>query len=337
MTKSNTTLTVKLAAICVSMLLLSINDSFSQNYNGGFDETFFGRQASARAEAMGRGMSAVTGDALSFYYNPAGTAATKGLNLFGSFAEPYYYLEDAKYNYFGASYSIKKYGTAGLSRDYFDFGYEYEIILTDEYGNYVGTENFDPEITGYRLNYSIEAVKDLFVGANLNLIQYDLYEGGGNYQVGQERGAGNSDAFYLDLGAIKTFPIDKKNLHHKFNLGTSITNVNFAELSDGDESQGDPIPVIFRIGAAYDLTVEDKSISTKLMPYKLLVNLEYEDLFNSAYFGGFHAGLEFTLFEILSLRGGYYTRKNAEAVRDTTVAYYNKLKYIEFDVSEFTY
>lgn len=316
----------------IVLLTGAFTEALSQTYNGALSEFFLGRQASARAESMGRGMSAVTGDALSFYYNPAGTASTKGLNLFGSFAQPYYYLEDAKYNFFGASYSIEKYGTAGLSRDYFDYGYENGIIITDEFGNYVRTDNFDPDITGYRLNYSIEAVKDLFVGANLNLLQLNLSDE--TFTVGQEQGSGSSDVFYLDLGVIRTFSKDKKNFHHKFNLGTSVTNVNFAEYSFVDGDQGDPIPVVFRIGGSYDLAVENKSLSAKLMPYKLLVNIEYEDLLNSAYYGGFHTGLEFTLFEILSLRGGYYTRKNAETVWDTTT---NRLKFTEFDVSEFTY
>ena len=281
------------------------SETFSQNYNGVFPEFFLGRQPSARAEAMGRGLSAVTGDPLSYYYNPAGMASLKGLNLSGSFASPYYFYEEAKYNFFSASYKIDKYGTIGLSRDYFDYGYDNEFVITDEYGNVIGTETYDPELTCYRLTLSSEVIKDLFVGANLNFLH-----SGGNREltVGNEIGGGNNDVFYFDLGAIKSFNIESKKLDHKFNIGTSLMNATFAEYSFSDADQGDPLPVIFRIGAAYNLSVDDKNISKKLKSYNVVANIEYEDLFNSKYYSGFHGGLEFTFLEIVALRAGYYTQ-----------------------------
>ena len=81
---------------------------------------------------MGRSLASVPGDALSYYYNPAGMASLEGLNLSRSFAGPYYLLDTAKYNYFSASYKIKKYGTVGFSRDYFTYGYD--VIVTDSMG-----------------------------------------------------------------------------------------------------------------------------------------------------------------------------------------------------------
>ena len=85
-------------------------------------------------------------------------------------------------------------------------------------------------------------------------------------------------------------------------------NATFAEYSFSDADQGDPLPVIFRIGAAYNLSVDDKNISKKLKSYNVVANIEYEDLFNSKYYSGFHGGLEFTFLEIVALRAGYYTQ-----------------------------
>lgn len=311
------------------------SETFSQNYNGVFPEFFLGRQPSARAEAMGRGLSAVTGDALSYYYNPAGTASLKGLNVSGSFASPYYFYEEAKYNFFSASYKIDKYGTIGLSRDYFDYGFDNEFVITDEYGNVIGTETYDPELTGYRLTLSSEVIKDLYVGANLNL----LHSGGKpELTVGNETGGGNNDVFYFDLGAIKSFNIESKKLDHKFNIGTSLMNATFAEYSSVDEDQGDPLPVIFRIGAAYNLSVDDKNISPKLNSYNFVANLEYEDLLNSKYYSGFRGGVEFTFLEIISLRAGYFAIENRSysTVLDTAG---NVISYqqVGFNSNEFTY
>lgn len=292
-------------------------DSYSQTYNGTFQELFFGWQPGARAEAMGRSFASVPGDALSYYYNPAGMASLEGLNLSGSFAGPFYTLDTAKYNYFSASYKIKKYGTVGFSRDYFTFGND--GIITDEFGNIIGM--YEPHVTNYRLTLSSEVIKDLLVGVNLNLLQGRY---GSDISVGNERSS-NSDVFYIDLGVLKLFNIQSKKFNHKFNIGSSLINLNSAEYRT-DASQGDRLPVIFRLSASYDLSVNDKSIIKKLNSYNVLVNAEYEDLLNSKYYGGFHSGLEFTFLEMLSLRGGYYTSE----ITDNCANCKDKL-------SEFTY
>lgn len=292
-------------------------DSFSQTYSGTLQELFFGWQPSARAEAMGRSFASVPDDALSYYYNPAGLASLEGLNISGSFAGPYYLLDTAKYNYFSASYKIKKYGTVGFSRDYFTYGYD--VIVTDEFGNITG--KYEPYVTNYRLTLSSEVIKDLLIGVNLNLLQGRY---GSEVSVGNER-SNNSDVFYIDLGVLKSFNIQSGKLNHKFNIGTSLINLNSASYGN-EASQGDKLPVILRLGASYDLSVNDKSIIKKLNSYNVLVNAEYEDLLNSKYYGGFHSGLEFTFLELLSLRGGYYTME----IDDNCINCKDKL-------SEFTY
>lgn len=312
--------------MCIALLAFYASDSMSQTYKGTFQQLYFGRQPSARAEAMGRGLSAVTGDAHSYYYNPAGLAEARGLNVTGCYAQPYYALDKAKYNFFSASYNFGKYGTAGLSRDYFDYGIDYEIVITDEFGNYLGTEKYDPDLTNYRLTYSAEVIEGLYAGTNLNLLH--VYTGSeNNLTVGNEQGTGGSkDIFYFDLGVIKSFDLKSKGMNHKVNIGTSLINVNFAEYSTVDAAQADPLPVIFRLGAAYDLSLDDRSISSKLKSYNILVNLEYEDLFNSKYYSSIRGGLEFMFLEIISVRAGYYAWKNVTDFQRK-----------EFSTNEFTY
>jgi hypothetical protein len=333
----------KIITILAAILINSVYyDAFSQTYNGAFYEMFFGRQPGARAEGMGRGMASVTGDATSYFYNPAGTGSLKGLNLNAGFGGPYYSLRNYKldsayYDYFGASYNYKKYGTIGFSYDYFSYGFNYKINRTDEYGNIIGTYTYDPEIAIYRLTYSLEVIKDLFVGTNLNLLHPDLIQQQGT-SVGNETSYEDKDVFYFDLGAIKSFNINSGKLNHNINIGSSLINLNSAEYSIGDASQAEKLPVIFRLGAAYDLSADDRSIVSNLKSYNFLVNAEYEDLFNSAYFGGFHGGIEFTFLEILSLRAGYYSQNAAErfAITDTNGVVTGQV-YEEKTVNEFTY
>ncbi len=302
----------------VLLMLFNSRDSYSQNYKGTLSELFFGRQPSARADAMGRGFVSVNGDAFSYFYNPAGMASLNGLSLTGTFTGKYYLLDSSKYNFFSASYKIKDYGTIGFSRDYFTYGED--VVTTDEFGNITG--RYEPYVTNYRLTLSSEVIKDLFVGVNLNLLKNNT---GSELSVGNERGS-NGDAFYFDLGVIKSFNIKSGKLNHLLNAGSSLINVNSASSPSADASQNDKLPVIFRIGASYDLSIDDKNIISKLNSYDFLLNLEYMDLFNSKYFGGFHTGLEFTFLEILSARGGYYTQKITEECSNC-----------KDNISEFTY
>lgn len=308
----------------LSVLIFSCisSESFPQTYNGTFQESFFGRQPSARAEAMGKGLASVTGDPVSYFYNPAGMASLEGLNLNVNFAGPYYFLYDAGFNYYGASYKIKNYGDVGFSVDYFNYGYD--VVRTDEFGNYISS--YEPKITNYRLTLSSEVIKELFVGINFNLMDPNLSPD--EFTVGNEKGGGNSSVFYMDLGMIKSFILESKGMKHKFNLGSSLINLTSSSYSSVDADQGDKLPVIFRIGAAYDLSLNDNSIVSKLKSYNFLLNLEYEDLFNSGYYGGFHSGLEFTFLEILSLRGGYYSM----SLNDHGISSSN-----ESSIDEFTY
>jgi len=324
--------------LAVIIYFVTYSDARSQTYNGAFYEMFFGIEPSARAEGMGKHLSALPGDPLSYYYNPAGMASLKGLNLNAAFAGPYYTkfdykLNDSRYDYFGAFYNVKKYGTTGLSMDYFNFGDDEERIITDDFGN-IRTVKYDPDITNYRLTLSSEVIKDLFVGVNFNLLHpdFDLPD----YSVAGEKWS-NEDVFYFDLGVIKSFNINSKKLDQKVSLGTSLINAFSAEYnSSPDADYSGKLPVIFRFGASYDLSLNDRSISPKLKSYNFLVDGEYEDLFNSKYYGGFHAGFEFTFLEILSLRAGFYSQENVTRFFDTTISYL-AVNYSENMINEFTY
>ena len=330
-----------LLTLAIIILPAGFFEASAQTYDGAFYEFFFGRQPGAKAEAMGKGMASVTGDAASYYYNPAGMGALQGLNLGAAFAGPYYStgnykFGNSKYNFYNASYNIKKYGTAGFSIDYFTYGLKQEYVITGENGEKTGTGTYDPDITNYRITLSSEVIKGLFAGVNLNYLHPDLFTD--EFSVGNEKSGGNEDVFYFDLGVIKAFEIKSKKLNQRINLGSSLINVNSAEYTVTDASQGDKLPVIFRIGAAYDLTIEDRNIISKLNSYKFLVNLEYDDLFNSKYFGGFNSGIEFTFLEMLSLRAGYYTQDFARKyVIIDSVGNATGINYSQKTLSEFTY
>src|ERR1700752_4350542 len=83
---------------------------FGQYKSGFLTENFFGRLPSARAEAMGQSYTSIDGDLSSIYFNPAGIATIKGLELNGSYTPPTFYLASGGFtSFFAAGCRINKY------------------------------------------------------------------------------------------------------------------------------------------------------------------------------------------------------------------------------------
>ena len=119
--------TFKLAVFVIIILFPAI--SFGQYDNSSFREMFFGRLPNARAEAMGKAYASIDGDISTVFFNPAGTATIKGLEVNASFASPYYLLPELKFNYFGLAYHFNKYLTIVLSRNQNNYGMMYLILI----------------------------------------------------------------------------------------------------------------------------------------------------------------------------------------------------------------
>ncbi len=267
--------------------------SFGQYEYGFLQELYFGRQPSARAEALGKGYSSIDGDLTTIFYNPAGTSTLKGAEINTSFASPCYSLEKAKYNFISAGYNINKYLTIGISRNHFTFGQE--VNLSDSAGNPIVTGH-TPTNSINSLNISSQPIKNLLIGLNANYLIWKPIDESAN-------------SFYFDFGVIKKFEFGQKlTTNHVLNLGVSITNLNFAKIKldfNGNEFKKD-LPVITRYGINYQFYLNKKWISDTLNTFRFLVQGDYQLLLNSDYNNGFHSGLELMFFEILSARIGYY-------------------------------
>ena len=84
-----------------------------QNYNYAF---FYGRQPSAKAEALGRTLVASEDNAFTVFYNPAGLTLIKCLHVGFSYASPFYLADKANYNFLGVAYNTGRYGTISFNR-----------------------------------------------------------------------------------------------------------------------------------------------------------------------------------------------------------------------------
>ncbi|MBK9636863.1 MAG: PorV/PorQ family protein [Bacteroidetes bacterium] len=276
----------------IILLLLLPSYSFGQYGYGFLKEHFFGRQNSARAEAMGKSYTSIDGDLATAYFNPAGVATIQDLEISGSLASPYYLLKKAKYDYIGIGFKFKDYLTIGLNRKHFNFGEDFHV--TDNTGNplMIG-ESFE---SNYCLTLASQPIKNLFIGLNSNYFEWQIVDI-------------NANTLYWDLGIIKKFNLaQKETIKQSINLGTSLVNINGAkiEINEFGNKYRSRLPMILRIGANYQIHLQQKILIDTLNSFTVLIQGEYQDVVNSKYESAIRSGIEFMLLEILSLRAGYY-------------------------------
>ncbi len=292
---------MKRLTLCLLTLLPSI--VWGQYQSNFLHESFFGRLPSARAEAMGRAYTSIDGDLTSVFFNPAGIASIKGIELDGSYASPYYVLNNASYSFLSLGCRFDDLLTVALSRNVFHFGQE--VRYTDAVGNSLGI--YTPQNTNYTLSLASQPVKNLLIGLNANYFKWTppMTE---------------ATALYLDLGAIKRIAIKRnKEEAHDVSIGASITNLNFAKTKmvlSGKTSE-EHLPVITRYGANYQLTMHKHVLIDTLNTFTFMLQGEYKKLLNSPYLSGIHLGAEITFLEFLSARLGYYEEKQYDYNKPT--------------------
>lgn len=281
-----------------ALIVLSITQvSLSQRvYIETFSEFFYGRQPSARAEALGRSYVAIDNDLSSTFYNPAGIAALEGISISGSYARPYYYLlEDAYYNYFAAAYTFPKYGVIAVSRFY--FSYNYEFVRYSSPDIVIGKTN--PDMSLYSVSIASGILKVINIGVNANLFQYNSHYSG--IQNDQRKNTINS--YTIDIGLVKNVSINlSENVSSQLKLGSSLYNITTAKFDFYY------LPVSLRLGAAYSIVYENQVVFPTMKTIQLTLVAEYQNLLNSKYRTTLSSGLELSCLEILSARIGYYSQ-----------------------------
>jgi len=241
---------------------------------------------------LGRSCVSVDGDLTTSYFNPAGVATIKGLEIDGSYASPYYLLKKAKYDFISVGYKIKDYLSIGLNRNHFSFGEK--IYYANPNGSSLGS--YDAYESNYCLTIASQPVKNLFFGLNTNYFIWNPLDK-------------KSATVHWDLGVIKKFQfLQKATSGQSVNLGASIVNFNYGKITldyNGSKSKND-LPVIARLGANYQFNLDKHLLIDTLSTLKFLIQGEYQDVLNCKYESAIRTGGEIMLLEILSIRAGYY-------------------------------
>lgn len=280
-------------ALVIGFLLILSNCFFSQNYTGTNRELFFGRQSSAKIEAMGQASTAVTGDLNSVYFNPAGISNLKGVQIYNNISRGYHNFDSSFFNCFGIGSKLGDKVVLAYTLQSF----KRNVTFIDGNGKYT---EFDikPDLI-HKVACSYKPFKTLAIGIAVNLIDPEEYSIGNNK---------HSNSFYFDFGIIKEFNLFKNNTqNHTFNLGTSIsnfTNSGFQTVFSGSILYNH-LPITNRYGINYDFILSKNWLIDSLNTFKISVVADYSFLYNSKFYSGFTFGGQLEVFDFLSARIGY--------------------------------
>ncbi len=268
--------------------LINSSISFGQYEAGSWSEFFFGRQPSARAEAMGKGYASIDGDLAAIHFNPAGIATINRLELNTSYTPPGYYSTKGYFTFYGLGLKQSKYFQLALSQFHFDFG-KTQVL----------NANKTPFTERNTLTISSEPINNLLVGINVNYFVW---------QPGIDK---TSTTIYFDFGLIKKFNLSHTHIPQSINLGASISNLNYSHVNAtfGGITSKYNLPVITRYGANYQLFIGRHFFPDSLHAIRLLLQSEYQMLLNSKYRSAIKIGGELMILEMLSIRAGYYKEK----------------------------
>jgi len=262
--------------------------------------------AGARGMAIGPAFAALTRDVESLYYNPAGIPLMQGMEI-GVTMMPYF--ADTNYLWAGVAMPLAG-GEYGFGLSITNFGFSNMPVYTEE------------DQTGQSL--LTYGVSESVIGLSFAHAFIDRFTGGITLKMISDRlGQSSATAFALDVGTNYHSELAGRPIALAFtiqNLGTTLKHTgagldfsNFPDPSDPSypsqpadpmparyEAQASAIPVVFRVGLAYDALSSAASRLSLLGEFN-----EYYNVGASFGFGGEYAWTPEDLPFAAALRGSY--------------------------------
>jgi hypothetical protein len=304
----------------IILLLFSVSQIFAQ---GETAVPFLTLEPSARANGMAGSFTAVSNDAFSMYYNPAGISNLE-YGSFGYYRYQWYTDQpEPSYLYTAGTFTVPEIGSFGISYTELYLG---ENVRVDESGNFLG--KFESKEWALSLGYARSLSSFTTIGASLKIIVSQL----SNVNLGEPEN-GKNTGFALDLGFLYknifpdlcfkhnylNIPYEKYMKHRTFSgplIGISLINVGPNMEYLGNE---DPLPQQLRLGLGWNIIDTDILgflVTSDLRKYLIKRDEESADQFYEAWVTSwkdfsfneiqFSYGAEFTFFYLFSIRFGHY-------------------------------
>ncbi len=282
-------------------------------------------QPSARSVSMGGVGAALLDNSFAVYYNPAGLAFSKGLDVFGSFVKPFSFFDNTMHSLSGVSIPVKDFGTLAIAANRF---WREGQAFRNEANTDLGVDGkkfnfFKSTHWEVKLSYATMINKNLSVGLNLSYLRIKLAD----VEVGAQRGVGKANAVLFGGGFLvknilpnTTFNPQQKqprnlfgknlDIHQGFSVGFSILNAG-SQITFINDSQKDNPPTLASLGFTY------WPVSSEA--YSLMLSTDFEkQIFESSTLDYIHLGGEFR-YLLFSIRSGYFL--DTEAPSTSYLAY----------------
>lgn len=288
---------MKKYVIVIIIFLLGFNVFPQSGFNkaGRTSLQFLKIGVGARETALGEACVADLNNIDAIFWNPAGLSNFDGAQASFGYTS---WFADLKIMSGAVGYNVEGVGTFAFSYISLDYGQLQEALVTSPTGN-VDTRtgnNFSGSDLQVGLGFSRKFTDKLSIGVNLKYLREDLF-------------IYSSSVWAFDIGTYYNTG------WHSIRLAMSAQNLSSPArwLSTKEESQQSyDLPILFRIGWSVDLIGGDDSfLGGSPDQHKITFNMD--GLHSNDYGERVLMGLEYTAYDIFTLRGGYrfnYTEGN---------------------------
>ena len=295
----------KLTVFIISLIILltMFTDSlFSSQYKG--DRFWSMRPPSARTAGMGRAPVGIVENAHTVFWNPGGISFLNGFNFSYSY-DPYTSaISEGKSEIQSVSFNtqLKNSFTIGLNVRHFNF-------YSQDQNHIALSQSFDSGISfGYRKNNLGFGINAKFLSSAQGYIKT------------------KSLPSAVDIGALYSKKYVFKNIHPlNINFGISLLNISKGITYElWNSVYKEYLPVNLRVGYAAAIQLRQKA--RKSTPLAITHNFEYSYILNADRnynlpYKSLGFGFESVIFEILSLRIGYFYQKGGREPLNDDVLY----------------
>lgn len=265
----------------------------------------------AKATSLGGAFCALSDDATALYYNPSAIAQKKDFEI-TLMHSPWLrgLAPDMYYEYIGLVRPLPV-GAAGISITYATYGV-FQGYGPD--GEYYG--EWRPYDVAVNLAYAYNVNPRLNVGGNVKFIYSFLAPTEILRKATGVEGGGKGSSFAVGGSMLYTI-LDKKMqysnnkwLNMKLTYGLQLDNFGPGIKYSSSTDERDPLPYLMRNGLAFKVNIPYNTFTLAFDINKVLVGItrDYSDrgfkyVFDEAWK---HAGFEYTFYNMLSLRVGYF-------------------------------
>jgi hypothetical protein len=257
---------------------------------------FFGRQPSTSVEAMGKANVSNFGDHGSAVFNPALLSGIHGISLQGSHNSPFYEVPKANFGFLALAGRINDKLKIGLSQHRYTFKHQPSIEAL-----------WGVSSTSRRSNLIIasEPLKTWHVGLTVTYHEFWF-----DHNLEDEASDLISESMLFDLGLAKQFFWQRDFDSVFVTIASSLMNFTAnSTKSPIEEVKAEQLPITLRVGASSKHVIKNRLGSQRLNILETTVQVEYQNVLNSDYYGALRAGVEPSLFELVALRCGYYSQQ----------------------------